>query len=93
MSSRELLLWVALLSAAARLSSIVATELAAGTDRASWSMIELIRLRLRGAFSFGQSPWARTAVLVIEDPSACTAILPPPFSQVWMPPQSSQGRP
>lgn len=42
MSSRELLAWVAILSAAARLSAIISTELAAGTDRASWSMIELI---------------------------------------------------
>lgn len=42
MSSRELLAWVALLSSATRISSIVATELSAGADRASWSMIELI---------------------------------------------------
>ncbi|WP_298174525.1 hypothetical protein [Novosphingobium sp.] len=42
MSSRELLLWVALLCSALRMAGIMATELAAGTDRASWSMIEVI---------------------------------------------------
>lgn len=46
-------------------------------------MIELARLRLRGAFSFGRTPWTRTAVLVVDDPSACMAILPAPTGDVW----------
>ncbi len=46
-------------------------------------MAELVRLRLRGAFSFGQSPWSRTALLVIDDPCACMAILPVPTGDVW----------
>ncbi len=42
LSSREVLIWVALVSGAVRFANIVATELSSGTDRASWSMIELI---------------------------------------------------
>ena len=46
-------------------------------------LIEIARLRLRGAFSFGQSHWVRSALLVIEDPCACMAIVPAPTAQVW----------
>jgi hypothetical protein len=47
-------------------------------------LIELARLRLRGAFSFGQTPWAKTAMLVIDDPSACMVISPPRTGDIWM---------
>lgn len=46
-------------------------------------MLALARLRLRSAFSFGRTPWARTAMLVIDDPSACLAILPLDLGDVW----------
>jgi hypothetical protein len=42
LTTREVLIWVALLSGAVRFGNIVTNELAAGTDRASWSMIEII---------------------------------------------------
>ena len=46
-------------------------------------VIEVIKLRLRNAITFGRTPWASPVVLVLSDPSACLAIAQPDLARIW----------
>ena len=46
-------------------------------------LIELARLYARAAYTLGRAPASNHLMLVMADPSACTLIAPPAFSEIW----------
>jgi len=46
-------------------------------------MLELARLYLRAAYTLGRAPATNHLMLVMADPSACTVIATPVFSEIW----------
>lgn len=46
-------------------------------------VLEVMRLRLRYAISFGRAPWASPALLRIDDPSMCMVIATPDLARIW----------